>query len=98
MSTSRSTLLCRVLVASAIVAAACAGKEAPPATQAAAGKRVDAANTGSISGKVTFAGTPPAPAALRMSTDPACVQSAGTNPHSDTVLVGADGTLQNTFV
>jgi hypothetical protein len=63
-----------------------------------AGAVVDAATAGSISGRITFTGTPPAREAIRMGSDPACVAGAGPNPLSDAVLVSSDGALQNVFV
>jgi plastocyanin len=77
------------------VAAACGGgsKEAAPAP---VGKPVDAATAGSVSGTVTFEGTPPAPQPIKLSRD--CVESSVPNPVSDAVLVAADGALQNVFV
>jgi hypothetical protein len=68
-----------------------------PAPAPAPGKRVDAATAGAFAGRVTFAGTPPAPEALRMGTDPGCVADA-VNPVSDAVLIGADGGLKNVFI
>jgi plastocyanin len=78
--------------------AGCAGEPAAPPPVNPNAKTVDPAVAGSISGRVTFAGTPPAPEPLRMGTDPACLQGAGSNPVSDAVLVGPDGGLQNAFV
>jgi plastocyanin len=59
---------------------------------------VDPATAGAIAGRVTFVGTPPAPEAIRMNADPACLQTSGTSRTSDTVLVSPDGSLQNVFV
>jgi plastocyanin len=58
---------------------------------------VDAATAGSISGRVTFAGSPPALPALRMDSDPNCVQQGGAAP-DESVVVGANGALENVFV
>jgi hypothetical protein len=79
-------------------AAACSSEEPPPPPPAPPGKPVDQTTAGSLSGRVAFAGAPPAPEILRMGTDQACVQGAGPNPQSDAVLVAADGGLQNAFV
>jgi plastocyanin len=70
----------------------------PPPPPAGGGKHVDAATAGAITGKVTFAGTPPKPDMLRMNTDPACVQASGERVPSDAVLVSTDGAVQNVFV
>ncbi len=59
---------------------------------------MDAATAGSITGKVTFTGTPPAAERLRLASDPACVQGDTPNPVSDAVLIGEAGALQNVFV
>jgi plastocyanin len=79
-----------------MVAAACGGgspqAEAPPVENP-----VDPATAGAVAGTVTFAGTPPAMPALPMDSDPNCVQQGGT-ASSESVLVGADGALQNVFV
>lgn len=82
-----------------VFAAACGSKPAAPAAPATgAGKTVDAATAGSITGRVVFEGTPPAPEPIRMSSDKNCLTNAGPNPQSDAVLVAADGSLKNAFV
>jgi plastocyanin len=80
------------------LAAACSSPPPPPPAAAPPGKSVDPATAGSIAGKVTFAGPPPVPETIKMGVDPACVQNAGPNPQSDSVLVAPDGALQNAFV
>ena len=82
----------------ALQGAACGPAPAPPAAPPASAKRVDAATAGSVSGRITFDGTAPKPELIRMGRDTACVASAGPNPQSDAVLVGADGGLANAFV
>ena len=67
-------------------------------TPAPAGKHVNTATAGSITGKISFTGTPPAREPIRMGSDPACKENAGPNPQSNTVLVSKDGALQNVFV
>lgn len=79
------------------VAAACASPQAPP-PKTAAGKTVDAATAGAVTGKVLFKGTPPARETFRMGTDKICLEGAGPNPQSDALLVGNDGAIQNVFV
>lgn len=59
---------------------------------------MDEATTGSLSGRVTFEGTPPPADILRMGTDPACVIDGDSAPESRAVLVDAAGGLQNAFV
>jgi plastocyanin len=99
MSMRSSLLVCSVLAA-ALGFVACGGPSAPPAPEAskAPAKKVDAATTGSISGKVSFTGTPPVPGVLRMTTDPACTPPAGIQALSETALVSKDGLVQNVFV
>ena len=77
-------------------AAACSSAPAPgPA--AGAGKSVDAATAGTVTGRIGFDGAPPAPQPLKMTSDPACAESSGPNPMSDAVVVN-NGALQNVFV
>jgi plastocyanin len=91
-------LLSRVLCVCALAGvAACGGSKPEPAkTTATQSKRVDAATAGSISGSVKFEGTPPAAETIRLSKD--CVTGPGPNPQGESVLVGADGGMQNVFV
>jgi plastocyanin len=100
MSMRSSHLLACSLLAAALGTVACGGSSAPPASEApkAPTKKVDAAATGSISGKVSFTGTPPVPGVLRMTTDPACTPPAGIQALSETALVSKDGLVQNVFV
>jgi plastocyanin len=82
----------------AVAAAACGGggpeSSAPPAPTVSP---VNAATAGNIAGKVTFEGTAPKPAILRMDSDPNCVQ-AGATSTDPSVIVGDAGALQNVFV
>jgi plastocyanin len=80
----------------ALLSACSKTEEAPPAP-AGGGKKVDAATAGSLAGKVTFEGTPPAADALKMSGDPKCAAAAGPNAMNDDVIVN-NGALQNVFV
>ena len=81
---------------------ACAGgpDDAAPAatTPKPAGKRVDAATAGAVTGRVSFDGTLPDAEIIRMTADRNCVQDAGPNPQSDAVLVSADKSVKNAFV
>lgn len=79
-----------------LVLAACQSKPAPP--PASAGKHVDPATAGSVSGRVVFSGTPPPAARINMAADPACVEANGQDARSESVLVGPNGGLQNVFV
>jgi len=84
------------LVLAGAVVAACSSPAPPPAATGG-GKKVDAATAGTISGRVTFEGTPPANQPLKMGSDASCTQG-GPAPIDETVIVGADGSLKNVFV
>jgi plastocyanin len=84
-------------VATLVTVAACNSKPAPPPSSGG-GKTVDAATASTVTGRAVFTGTPPPAEALRMGTDAACLQSAGSNTRSDAVLIGSNGALQNVFV
>ena len=81
------------------LAASCSSKPGSSAQPAAsgAGKHVDPATAGSLAGRVTFEGTPPPAAPLKMASDPACAAGSEAHPMDDAVLV-KDGALQNVFV
>ncbi len=88
------------LVITAIVAtlgtAACGGgQSSTPAPAAPVTNPVDPATAGTVTGKVTFMGTPPPSQPISMSSDPRCM-----NPGAKTeaVMVSGDGSLQNVFV
>src|SRR5580765_4213526 len=70
---------------------------AAPAAAPAAPATVDTANAGTVTGKVTFAGTPPAPTPIKLSSDPYC-QKANPGLATETEVVGKDGTVENVFV
>jgi len=53
--------------------------------------------TGTVSGKISFDGTPPPNDKIQMSADPYCAQHAAQNPTTETVEV-SDGGLQNVIV
>jgi plastocyanin len=95
---TRRVLMMVLLLASGSYAAACGGgtqesSAPPPPTE----NPVDPATAGRITGRVTFAGTAPALPALRMDSDPNCAQQGATAP-GESVVLGADGALQNVFV
>ena len=83
-----------------VLASACGGgsqEAAAPAPDAPTENPVDPATAGSVAGRVVFEGTPPRPAAVRMDSDPNCVQP-GVSATDESVVVGEDGALQNAFV
>jgi plastocyanin len=86
------------LTLAAIVTACSSPPQPPPPPPAPAGRTIDAATAGSIAGRVTFTGTPPAPDTLKMGVDRGCVTDAGPNPQSDAILVAPDGAIRNVFV
>jgi plastocyanin len=94
----RTSLSCASLLVLAIVSGCSPKSAAPPPAAASAGKKVAAATAGSISGKVSFTGTPPAVEMIKMSSDPACTPNASPMQPSDAVLVGKAGEVQNAFV
>ena len=91
----RLPLLLSSILVLALVASCSPQPSAPPA--AGGGKRVNLATAGTITGRVTFEGTPPAPKPLKMAADPACAEGSGTNPKDDAVLIN-DAAIQNVFV
>jgi plastocyanin len=58
---------------------------------------VDAATAGSVSGKITFAGTAPKPAVLHMDSDDNC-KTDGPPVTEETLLVGDGGGIRDVFV
>jgi hypothetical protein len=91
---------CALVVASGLLAVSCGPKE--KGNENAAGGPSDktpyqsAGDEGTITGKILFTGTAPAPKTLDFSADPVCV-SAATNKTTDDVMV-KDGKLANVFV
>ncbi|MGQ0733629.1 MAG: carboxypeptidase regulatory-like domain-containing protein [Acidobacteriota bacterium] len=81
-----------------LVASACGGGEQPGGSAAgSAAPPTDTADgPGVISGMISFEGTPPRARPLSMESDPLCTPAPGTM--SESLLVAADGSLQNVFV
>jgi plastocyanin len=86
-----------VLVLAAAVSACGGNDELPVPVQQTGTKRVDAGSTGTVAGRVTFAGEAPAPAALRVDADPACAEGGGTVADESLVVDGSGG-VKNAFV
>ncbi len=57
-----------------------------------------AAGTATVSGRAVLSGDAPVPAALEIGSDPKCVELNPSGASDESVLVGADGGLQNVFV
>ena len=87
-----------IIVSTALLISACGSKPEPASQPTGGGKKVDPATAGTITGKITFEGTPPAPETIRLGVDMACVQAAGASAKSDAILVSPTGALQNVFV
>ena len=103
-------LFCTVLCAGSAALAACGGgnqtqqtatptQSATPASPGTAAPTapVDAATAATITGKVTFAGTPPPAQPVKLSSDPYC-QKANPDLKTETEVVGSDGSVGNVFV
>ena len=78
---------------------ACGGSKAPETNQPAAGETATAAYsgpTGTISGVVSYNGTPPAPKKIDTTADPVCGQKNPNLVTDDTIV--KDGKLANVFV
>jgi plastocyanin len=102
-------LFCTVVSATAVALVACGGgnqtqstSETPNAAPASSGAAapaspVDAATAATVTGKVTFAGTPPAVQPVKLSSDPYC-EKANPGLKTETAVVGSDGSLGNVFV
>lgn len=85
----------------ALTVAACGGGNQPAPGQqqpSAAPAAVDAATAATIKGKVTFEGTAPANAAIKMNADPVCVRENPTPQTQETFVVGKGGEFGNVFV
>ena len=83
-----------------LLATACGGgsqESAAPTEPAPTTSPVDPATAGNVAGRVTFAGTAPKPAVIRMEADPNCVNAGGAAA-DESVVVGQNGALQNVFV
>ena len=84
-------------------AAACGGNKPAPEPQAQeqpkpAAAAVDPATAATIKGKVTFEGTAPANAPIKMNADPYCMSANKTPQTQETYMVGKGGELGNVFV
>jgi hypothetical protein len=100
----QNLLLCASLLAVALVAG-CGGKTednglppAPAGGGPAGGATFDMSKANAtVSGKISFEGTPPPNDKIQMSADPYCGQHSADNPTAETVKV-SDGGLENVIV
>ncbi len=103
---NRARTLSIVAIAAALSMAGCGSKEPAPASReaesrpapAAPATPVDTASAGSVSGKVSFAGSKPAAKVIRMEAEPACKGLHSSPVNSEEAVVNTDGTLQHVFV
>jgi plastocyanin len=72
--------------------------EKPAAPAASAGKKVDAATAGAITGQVKFEGTLPPADLIRMNADRKCVQGGDSNSQGSSLVVADDKSVANAFV
>jgi plastocyanin len=90
---NRYSSLWLVVALAASLAAACGGGSSTPERPAATAK---ADGPGTVTGKITFDGEPPARTPLKMAADPNC--KPGPQSLSESTIVSADKGLKNVFV
>lgn len=90
--------LLSLLVALAPLLEACGRPAAPPVSHASTGKRVDPATAATVTGRVTLIGSVSRIPPIVMSSDAFCGRANPGQPTDDSVIVGAEGALQNVFV
>jgi plastocyanin len=91
------------LAAFALAVAGCGGNkpestETAPATGAPAGKTVDAATAGEVTGSVKLDGAAPKMKAINMAAEPACSKARTSPAMSEEVVTGEGGALANVVV
>lgn len=100
MNRSGSLLLLLLACVSLLLLGACGGgasqqraaEKLPPAP------KIDPNDTGTIAGKVTLSGAPPAMPVIDFSSNPQCERQHSAPVRAQTVLLNGNGTLQNVFV
>jgi plastocyanin len=104
---SRLGICSLALGAFALAIAGCGGgnkestSEAPssaPTANAPAGKSVDPATAGEVTGSVKLDGAAPKMKAINMAAEPACAKAHATPPTSEEVVTGDGGALANVVV
>lgn len=105
MTESRRWTLLMGAGMAALLVAGCGGGEGGGGAEAGGGEAaapienpVDAATAGTVTGHVTFTGTPPEPEPIDMSEEPVCSEKHDTQPVKHSAVVGPDGGLANVFV
>src|SRR5262245_25520950 len=91
-------LVLSIVLSLLALAAACGGSKNPETNtpQATGGEAPPSGPTGTISGVITYNGTPPAPKKIDTTADPVCGQKNPNLMTDDTVV--KDGKLANTFI
>src|SRR5580692_2569795 len=91
--------------ACALAITGCGGKKeessdntAAPAANAPAGKSVDPATAGEVTGTVKLDGAAPKMKGISMAAEPSCAKEHTTPPTSEEVVTGDGGTLANVVV
>jgi plastocyanin len=86
----------------ALLLAGCTGKPsteaAKPVPAAPVYFKVDPQTAGTITGQIRFVGKRPAPKAIDMSEEPACVAAHHGKAHEESLVVSKSGGLANSFV
>lgn len=103
MPVARSTPIAAALGLALSLTIACGDESrgapnASPSAAPASGRRVDAAEAGTLTGTVRFRGAKPAPEVLKVQNDPKCIQILGASIPSDAVQIDAAGGVANAFV
>jgi plastocyanin len=93
-------LVLSIVLSLLALAAACGGSKTPdtnaPQANATGGDAPPSGSTGTISGVISYNGTPPAPKKIDTTADPVCGQKNPNLSTDDTIV--KDGKLANTFI
>lgn len=100
------TLCCLIIGTAALALSGCGGGNKPestettptPAANAPAGKTVDPATAGELTGAVKLDGTPPKMKSINMAAEPACGKARTSPAVSEEVVTGDGGALANVVV
>src|SRR6266542_2281516 len=86
------------IAAAMVLAVSCGGQKQPgPGGPPPNAKRVDSATAGRVTGRVIFEGAPPANAAIKATSDQACIDQNPNGVPSENIVVD-NGALENVFV